>query len=357
LGERSYDIVVEPDALAGIGEEVAACGPFSRAVVITAPVLAETWGVAAVDDLCAHGIPADMLVIPPGEKQKSLARAGRICERMVELGADRRSVVVALGGGVIGDLSGFVAATYMRGIAMVQAPTTLLAQVDSSLGGKVAVNLPQGKNLVGAFHQPRLVLIDPVVLRTLPRRELRGGMAEVIKSGVIADARLFTYLEDHRRELLRREPFALRHVIRGCCEIKAAVVGQDEREETGCRATLNFGHTIGHAIESLGAGAYRHGEAVAIGMVAAGRLAVATGRWSAEEQGRMAALLENVGLPVRARGQAPADILARMRADKKNVAGRLHLVLPTRLGHVELVTDVDEDALMRVLEEICEEDR
>jgi 3-dehydroquinate synthase len=260
-------------------------------------------------------------------------------------------VVVALGGGVVGDLAGFVAATYMRGIPYVQVPTTLLAAVDSSVGGKVAVDLPEGKNLVGAFYQPRLVVIDPEVLASLPPRELRAGLAEVVKHGVILDADFFAYLEAHADGILAQEASVLAAVIRRCCELKAQVVSADERDE-GLRAILNYGHTFAHALETVtGYQRFRHGEAVALGMVAASLLAEEMGKVTPEVTRRQVALLRRLGLEVRLPAEFRLDeLLACFLRDKKTLGGRLRLVLPVRLGEVEVVADPGEDVIGRAVE-------
>jgi 3-dehydroquinate synthase len=280
--------------------------------------------------------------VPDGEAYKSLNWASRLYDIMVEHRMDRRSPVIALGGGVIGDLTGFVAATYMRGVPFIQVPTSLLAQVDASVGGKVAVDHPRGKNLIGAFYQPELVLISLDTLRTLSDRELRAGLAEVIKYGVIADEALFVYLERHIERVLARDEDALAHLVARSCEIKAEVVAGDEREQ-GRRAMLNFGHTTGHALEAhLGYGSLLHGEAVAIGMLAAARLAERMGMLDAAPVERIRNLVERTGLPVFCGNMDIEAVMNLMQHDKKAVGGRLRFVLPTRIGEVILRDDVDE---------------
>ena len=268
--------------------------------------------------------------------------------------ADRRTVVVAVGGGVIGDLAGFVTATYARGIPFVQVPTTLLAQVDSSVGGKVGINHPQGKNLIGAFYQPLGVFLDTAVLDTLPPRDYRSGLAEVVKYGVILDEKFFAYLESNLAGINLRTPEVLRHIIARCCRLKADIVERDEFERTGVRAVLNYGHTFAHAFEALGGyGALLHGEAVSIGMTHAARLAEKLGRVDTTTAARQASLLEAVGLPTRlpeSMKLSPDAILNSMRLDKKTVSGRLRFVLPSRLGHVELVDNVAESDVRAVLD-------
>ena len=293
--------------------------------------------------------------LEPGEQAKTLASVARIYDALVDFTADRRTVVVAVGGGVVGDTAGFAAATYARGIPFVQIPTTLLAHVDSSVGGKVGVNHPQGKNLIGAFHQPLGVFVDTATLDTLPDRDYRSGLAEVVKYGVILDSDFFAYLESHIDELNRRDADVLRHVISRSCRLKADVVERDEYELTGLRAVLNYGHTFGHAYEAIsGYGDLRHGEAVAIGMVNASRLAERLGRVDSSVTGRQASLLKCFRLPTRLPPTFAAEVdvvLDRMRLDKKAVAGTLRFVLPTRIGHVELIDGVAEDDVRAVLSE------
>lgn len=288
--------------------------------------------------------------MPAGEAEKNLARFGELLERMAERGLTRDARVLALGGGVIGDLAGFAAACYMRGIAFVQIPTTLLAMVDSSVGGKTAVDLPAGKNLVGAFHQPQAVYIDPDVLATLPEREFRAGLAEVLKYGAIVDARFVDWLEDNAEALLAREPAALEGAILLSCRHKAGIVARDETEQ-GERALLNFGHTFGHALEVLlDFGNLLHGEAVAIGMVAAGEIAVGMGLWADADQRRQRALIEAAGLPVRWPELDPQAVLTCLQGDKKVRDGTVRFVLPTAIGAVEIRGDVGGEQVLSALE-------
>ncbi len=339
LGARSYEIVIGRGLLARAGEFLAPLALGQRGVIVCDSHTEPLYGRPLQSVLPG----TEMLTIPAGEGSKSLTQTAAVLERMTGLGLDRKSFVIALGGGVVGDLAGFVAAIYLRGIAFVQVPTTLLAQVDSSVGGKVGVNLPQGKNLVGAFYQPRLVLADVDVLRTLPQRELKAGLAEVIKYGAIRDAEFF-------RELEEGLPVGPR-MVRRCCEIKAEVVGADETETTGERAILNFGHTVGHALEAIGEyGRWLHGEAIAIGMCVAAELSVKRGGLPAAEAARLRALLAQTGLPVRVPAEIGlAELLPAMRLDKKAQAGRLRVVLLRRLGEAfvsDAVTEADlEEAL------------
>lgn len=358
LGERRYDIVIGRGELAGIAATVAPWiarfvgTPGRTAVVITDRNAAPHAEIVATS-LRAAGWTAELIVLEPGEKSKCLEVVAGVYDRLVALKADRRTVVFAVGGGVVGDAAGFVAATYNRGLPFVQVPTTLLADVDSSVGGKVGVNHPQAKNLIGAFHQPIGVVIDLAALDTLPDREFRAGLAEVVKYGVILDAEFFGWLEANTAAINAREPAALRHAIARSCQLKAHVVEQDEFERTGLRAVLNYGHTFGHAFEALaGYGVLLHGEAVSIGMVCAGRLAERLGRIEPDVTARQIRLLEALNLPVRLPAECrfnPDDVLDRMRLDKKSQSGRLRFVLPTRLGHVELVDDVSESDVRAVL--------
>ena len=303
------------------------------------------------ESLAGQKVQVDVVAVKPGEPSKSLDVAAVVWQGLLELGADRQTVVVAVGGGVVGDLAGFIAATYARGLRFLQVPTTLLAQVDSSVGGKVGINLPEAKNMVGAFLQPLGVLIDAATLDTLPPREYCAGLGEVVKYGVILDAELFDYLEAHAAELVQRQREVLVHVIAQCCRLKAEVVRRDEREESGQRAVLNYGHTFAHALETLsGYGTLLHGEAVSIGMDCAARLAEQLGRVDAAFTRRQRELLLALGLPVRLPKLDRGKIVAAMMHDKKVRHGRLRLVLPERMGRVELVDDVPAAEVRKALE-------
>ena len=353
LAARAYDVLIGGgllDAPAGpLGE--LRDGPGTAVVVTDANVRRHADRLLAV--LRAQGWTAEPHVLPPGEKTKTLDSVAAIADTLVALPADRGTVVFAVGGGVVGDTAGFAAAAYARGIPLVQVPTSLLAMVDSSVGGKTGVNHPRGKNLLGAFHQPRAVWVDPAVLDTLPEREYRGGLAEVVKYGVIMDADFFAWLEANAGVINERDPGPLTHLVAVSVAAKAAVVAEDEFETTGRRAILNYGHTFAHAYEALaGYGTLSHGEAVSVGMVHVSRLAERLGRIDAAVTGRQVELLAALGLPTTlpsARGFAADDVLARMRLDKKNRDGRLRFVLPTRIGHVELVDDVPEADVRAVL--------
>jgi 3-dehydroquinate synthase len=341
LAERSYDIEIGTGNLAELGAFVSARLDLSRVVVITDDNVRAPHGRAAAASLAEHA-EVNVISIPPGEASKSVGMANTLWNGLLELGADRKTVVVAVGGGVVGDLAGFVAATFARGLAFVQVPTTLLAQVDSSVGGKVGINLPGAKNMVGAFWQPRGVLIDTAALSTLPAREYRAGLAEVVKYGVILDAEFFAYLESHVAELNGRAGDVLCHLVRRSCELKAQVVAADEREETGQRAVLNYGHTFCHALETLtGYEQLLHGEAVAIGMLCASRLAERLGRIDADVTRRQRELLSALRLPVELPDVDHDEMLHLMARDKKTEHGHLRFVLPSRLGHVELVGGIE----------------
>lgn len=342
LAERSYDIEIGSGNIEHAGRFLGRRGEVSHAVVITDENVQQPHAIRVAESLAEESIEVDVVAVEPGEPTKSVDMAAGLWQGMLELGADRKTVVVACGGGVVGDLAGFIAATYARGIRLFQVPTSLLAQVDSSVGGKVGVNLPEAKNMVGAFLQPRGVLIDTATLETLPAREYRAGLGEVVKYGVILDAELFEYLEAHAAGLLGRDHDVLVHVIARCCRLKADVVEKDEREESGLRAVLNYGHTFAHPLEALaGYGEILHGEAVSIGMLCASRLAERLGRVDARFTRRQRELLETLGLPVEMPDLDRDQILATMTHDKKVQHGHLRFVLPTRMGHVELVGDVD----------------
>jgi 3-dehydroquinate synthase len=351
LAERGYDIAIGTDNLADLGPTLAALGEVSHAVIITDANVQEPHAVKAAESLSGEGLSVDLVAVEPGEPSKSIEMAAGLWEGLLELGADRKSVIVAVGGGVVGDLAGFIAATYARGIRFFQVPTTLLAQVDSSVGGKVGINLPGAKNMVGAFLQPMAVLIDTATLDTLPERDYRSGLGEVVKYGVILDAELFDHLEANVAGLLGREHDLLVDVIATCCRLKADIVRQDEREETGLRAVLNYGHTFGHALEALcGYGELLHGEAVAIGMLCAARLAERLGRIDGDATRRQRDLLAALGLPTELPKLDADRIMETMMCDKKVQHGRLRFVLPTAIGNVELVGDVDPTDVRAAIE-------
>lgn len=349
LGERSYDIAVTSGDAAGLGSFARERAKPGRAFIVTDGHVDEHAVKVAVA-LRDAGFQQLVVSLPAGESQKALATASYLYDPLAEMGADRRTLVVAVGGGVIGDLAGFVAATWNRGLPLLMVPTTLLAMVDSSVGGKVGINHPRGKNLIGAFHQPIGVWIDTAFLSTLPDREYRSGLAEVVKYGVILDAELFAYLEQHAAAILAREAECVRHIVARSCRLKADVVERDEREETGLRAVLNYGHTFAHAFETVGGyGAWLHGEAVSAGMICASRLAERRGLIGPDITERQRRLLQTFALPIAPERWPVGDLIATMRLDKKAVAGRMRFVLPRKLGEVALFDDVPEEDVRAVL--------
>ncbi len=326
-----------------------------KVLVVSNPPIFRRYGERAIAALKLVGYEVSSCTLPVGERYKTLKSIQKIYDVALEQRLERSSTMVALGGGVIGDMTGFAAATWLRGINFVQVPTSLLAMVDASIGGKTGVNHPQGKNLIGAFHQPRFVLIDPLVLKTLPPRELRAGMAEVIKYGIIWDAELFAKLEASKRldQWRYLDKDLLLTILTRSCQAKADVVSQDEKE-AGLRAILNYGHTIGHAVESLtGYKSVNHGEAVAIGMVAAGQIAVKLQLWQQDEAQRQDALIKKAGLPT----QLPAEldieaIIDTLQTDKKVKDGKVRFVLPSKIGQVSVTDQVPRDVIAQVLRQI-----
>lgn len=356
LGSRSYNVQVVSGRPRGFGPFARAALDASRAgrscrraLLVTDEHLASLVNslISALQNVEIEAVPA---VLPPGEATKSLKQASNLYGRLIAIRADRHTAVVALGGGVVGDLAGFVAATYARGLPLLMAPTSLLAQVDSSVGGKVGVNHPRAKNIIGAFHQPVGVWIDTHTLHTLPVRELRCGLAEVVKYGVILDPELLDFLETNADAILALDPQSIRRIVARCCQLKADVVASDEREETGLRAVLNFGHTVGHAVEAVTGygGAFQHGEAVAVGMVAESRLAERLGWIEPAVTERLKTLLQRFGLPVACPRLDPDLLLEAMTRDKKNLNGRIRFVLPRRIGQVDL-TDAPKEADVRAV--------
>ena len=339
LGDRAYPIHIGTGLLARAGELLGAQS-LQRAVIVTNAVVASHHLAPLQASLRERGTQVDVVMLPDGEAHKNLSTLNDLLTRLLELRAERATTLVALGGGVVGDIAGFAAAVYQRGMPFVQVPTTLLAQVDSSVGGKTGVNHPLGKNMIGAFWQPRAVLIDTACLATLPDRELHAGLAEVIKYGAIRDAVFFAWLEANMQALLAKDPEALAHAIRRSCEIKADIVAADERE-SGERALLNFGHTFGHAIEAAqGYGAWLHGEAVAAGMVCAARLSERSCSFDPAGTRRLTGLLAAAGLPTVPPKIAPERWLELMRRDKKVEGGAMRFVLLAELGRALLRADV-----------------
>ena len=360
LSANPYPIVIGAGALQQLGEQVRAAGikAGTKVLVVTNPVVEQQYGATALSSLKAAGFEASSLVIDAGEDQKPPATVVLIHDAAFERRLERGSLIVALGGGVVGDMAGFAAASWLRGIAVVQVPTTLLAMVDAAIGGKTGVNHPGGKNLIGAFHQPRLVLIDPATLGTLPEREFRAGMAEVIKYGVIGDLELFADLEaaagrDATAGLANLSavgPALLQTLLERSAGAKARVVAADEREG-GLRAILNYGHTLGHVVEALcGYGTWLHGEAVAIGMVVAGELSLELGLWGASEQRRQRAVIAAAGLPQQWPALDPGAVLQCLQGDKKVRDGKVRFVLPTGLGSVQIRDDVTPVQVLAALQ-------
>ena len=345
LEERSYPIFIGAGLLDKAGALSRKHLPgVRRLILITNPIVGKLFAKSVCEAFRQAGFSIDLLQISDGEKHKNLHTAEIIYHKLARLNADRDTALIALGGGVIGDLTGFVAATYLRGLPFIQIPTTLLAQVDSSVGGKTGVNLPAGKNLVGCFYQPKAVIIDPDTLKTLPAREIQTGMAEVIKYGMIRSASLFASLEKGNQKIDA--------VIAECCQIKADVVSADEKE-SNLRMILNFGHTIGHALETLtNYQSYTHGEAVAIGMVAASKLAVNMKLFSEGSAGRLTALLKKTGLPTRLPSVNIRRLMTIMQRDKKARDSKLIFVLPTRIGDVEIVRSVSAQQVNAALVEM-----
>ena len=355
LAGRAYDILIGSGLIEAAGPHIARRLGQRRLVVLTDETVAALHLPALAAALEAAGLRFDTLTVPAGEASKDIARFPALMERLLALGIDRRSVIVALGGGVVGDLAGFAAASALRGIDFVQIPTTLLAQIDSSVGGKTGVNTAQGKNLVGAFHQPSLVLADLDLLRTLPRRELLSGYAEMVKYGLIGDRSFFEHLEANAPSLLALDGGVLGPAVALCCRMKAAIVSQDERE-AGQRALLNLGHTFGHALEAETGFGDRllHGEGVALGTVMAASLSARLGRLDARDSARIRRHFEQAGLPVtlRATGLGPeyaARLIAHMAHDKKTAEGRLTFIVLDAIGRASVFKDVDPAQVEAVL--------
>jgi 3-dehydroquinate synthase len=352
LPQNPYEIVITPSGLASLGERCSRLNLGQKVMVVSNPVVFEYYGDRAISSLQQAGFEVCSCILPDGEQYKDLESIQKIYDLALENRLERSSTMVALGGGVIGDMTGFAAATWLRGINFIQVPTTLLAMVDASIGGKTGVNHPQGKNLIGAFYQPRLVLIDPEVLQTLAVREFRAGMAEVIKYGIIWDEQLFGQLEEADRldEMGYVSSALLQDILQRSCQAKADVVGKDEKE-SGLRAILNYGHTIGHAIESItNYQIVNHGEGVAIGMVAAGQLAVKLGLWTTAASQRQDAVIRKAGLPTTLPPGLELDkIVDLLYHDKKVKAGKVRFILPTKIGATTMVDDVSDHLIHQIL--------
>jgi 3-dehydroquinate synthase len=356
LGTRSYDIAIVVGDPSGIGKFARERAQSALALLVTDENV-RPHAEAVGRSLAAVGFKTSQVILRPGEAQKSLATTSFLYDRLADLRADRRTLVVAVGGGVIGDVAGFVAATFARGLPLLMVPTTLLAMVDSAVGGKVGVNHPRAKNLVGAFHQPVGVWIGLETLRTLPEREYRSGLAEVVKYGVILDPDLFAFLETQADAILARDMTAVQHLVSRSCRLKAGIVEQDEHEETGARAILNYGHTFAHAFEAVGGyGNWLHGEAVAVGMICASRLAELHGLIESSLSQRQRQLLARFGLPTAPQNWSVDRLLEVMQSDKKVQNGRMRFVLPRRLGEAALFDDVPGELAQRVLRELIPAD-
>ncbi|MGD0990084.1 MAG: 3-dehydroquinate synthase [Candidatus Sulfotelmatobacter sp.] len=349
---RPYQARIENGLLARAGSLLAELLPqASRIFVVTVPPVRRRWGAKLLSSLTGAGFKPQVLQIPDGEPSKKLATIETMAERLVRMGADRKAVLIALGGGVVGDVTGLLASLYMRGVDFVQIPTTVLAQVDASVGGKTGVNLGAGKNLLGTYHHPRVVLIDPEVLRTLSARAYRAGLYEALKCGIIGDLDLFLRFEQKRSQILKREPAEVEGIIAQSVRLKAEIVSADE-QEGGLRRVLNLGHTIGHALEvETGYRGLLHGEAVAWGMIAATNIALSVGRTDTVTAGRIADAVLSLGKLPEVKVSA-SRILARLQADKKTQNGVVHFVLPREIGKVEIAADVPDKVVLTAVEEL-----
>jgi len=351
LGERSYDIAIGSDSLGEVGEHIKSFGLSPKIVLVSNPTVFSIYGERVSVSVKKAGFNPFTVIIPDGEEYKDLLWVQHIYNELLAAKLDRSSALVALGGGVVGDITGFAASTYMRGISYIQVPTTLLAQVDSSVGGKTGVNHKLGKNMIGTFWQPGLVWVDVETLKTLPKRELLAGIAEVIKYGVIRDKELFNFIEANREKILNLDSNILTHIIKRSCEIKAEIVSKDERE-AGLRAILNFGHTIGHAIETVTEyKRFLHGEAVAIGMCVESRLSLMLGLIERDEVLRVQSVVDSFGLPSEMPEHIDMNgILSSIQLDKKAIAGELKFILPEKIGSVRIYKGVTEKSIKEVLQ-------
>ncbi len=349
LGRRQYEIYIGAGLLDKAGAMLHECRVRGNVVIVTDSRVRSLYGPALEQSLTAAELKPSVIELPEGEEQKSLETAGRVYEELSNLKAERNTPILALGGGVIGDLTGFVAATYLRGVPLVQVPTTLLAQVDSSIGGKVAVNHGRLKNVIGAFYQPRMVISDVATLKTLPAGEISDGLAEVIKYGIILDTPLFRYVERNLDKIKALDEAALEHIVYRCARIKAQVVAKDELDRF-LRNILNYGHTVGHALETASGFALRHGEAVAIGMVAAGRISQRMGAFTAEEAQRIEDLLARAGLPTRLPPYPIEQLMEIMQHDKKMRRGKLVFILPRAIGDAFVSEEVSPAIVTEAIE-------
>jgi 3-dehydroquinate synthase len=353
LGERGYPVLLGENILSEIGTLLRRRHLLGPVAVISTPPILEVYGATIAEALESWDAPVLTLTIEDGEENKNLDTVRRLYDELLAQKWERNGTILALGGGLVGDTAGFVAATLLRGINLVQIPTTILSQVDASIGGKVGVNHGEGKNLIGAIYQPRFVLADIATLHSLPEREVRSGLAEVIKYGVIREKALFEYIEQHLEDLMACRSEQLLHAIAECCRIKAEIVQADERELTGLRAILNFGHTVGHALEALtGYSRFRHGEAVAVGMVVAARMGVALTGFAEEEFQRFVTLIRRAGFSLDIGDLDDNAILEQTRADKKVLDGRVRYVLPRSLGDVVLEPEVPGTTVREALDHV-----
>jgi len=349
LGKDSYSIIIDKGILNQVGTLISKTISPRKAIIVTDKIVEPLYGKIVLDSLSKCDFDVKLVSLALGEKQKSIEKAEEFYEHLFDHEMDRKSLIVALGGGVLGDLAGFVAATFMRGIPFVQIPTTLLAQVDSSIGGKVAVNHQRGKNMIGCFYQPKAVYIDTDTLRTLPKEEITAGMVEVIKYGMIKDATFFEYIEKHFDEIMKLDDVALEKIIYNSCKTKAHVVELDEKEE-GIRAVLNYGHTIGHALEALTLyKKYRHGDAVAIGMIYVTKIAMEMGLADESVLIRQQSLFERLGLSLKDTELDPQDVVNILYQDKKTINRKLRFVLPTGIGNVLINDSVSEQTILKCL--------
>lgn len=353
LGERSYPIYISHNYLATLGDTLKNLGLRGKILIITNPTLNKLYGNKTLQSIKSVGYDADIFQIPEGETQKNLDTVSKIYNHLIEKEYSRQTILAALGGGVIGDITGFAAATYMRGIRFIQIPTSLVAMVDSSVGGKTGVNHPKGKNIIGSFHQPSLVFIDTSLLKTLVKEEFIAGLAEVIKYGIIKDEAFFFFLDNNIENILNLSEDEINRIVYTSCKIKADIVEKDERE-SGLRAILNFGHTIGHAIETLtNYSTYKHGEAVALGMMAASFIADELEIFSHINVQKIWNLLKRAGLPYRLSKKIPENsIIDQLKRDKKVLDGKVRFVLPTEIGNVIIKDDISQETIINSIKRI-----
>jgi len=350
LKGNSYTIAIGHGILGEFPKRISALGLGKDAVIISHPSIERLYGVRLSAALKKCGVTVKILNVPEGEKSKSAVCALRLLKEISVYDVGKEIFIIALGGGVVGDLAGFVAAVYKRGVPYIQVPTTLLAQIDSSIGGKTAIDLETGKNLVGAFYQPRMVFADTGVLKTLDKRQIRNGLAEAIKYGIIGDTKLFGYIEANYEKFLKGEVKVLNFIVQRCAKIKAKIVSMDEKETKNLRTVLNFGHTVGHAVEAAGGFGYHHGESVGLGMRVAARISVGMGLLSVSQELRINQLITSVGLPEKIKGMRLAKILDLMRHDKKFIEGRNRFVLAKKIGEVVVVRDIPEELITQAIQ-------